>query len=87
MTELGTDCSTGHVSTTLLQAHTMFTYSFYTYALENVKIFFKTAFRESALSFRTSIVLLEIAESPPAEENNTLSFTRLKSERSHKILH
>lgn len=59
MTELGTDCSTGHVSTTLLQAHTMFTYSFYTYALENVKIFFKTAFRESALSFRTSIVLLE----------------------------
>ena len=59
MTELRTDCSTGHVFTTLLQAHTMFTYSFYTYALENVKIFFKTAFRESALSFRTSIVLLE----------------------------
>ena len=59
MTELRTDCSTGHVFTTLLQAHTMFTYSFYTYALENVKIFFKTAFSESALSFRTSIVLLE----------------------------
>lgn len=87
MTESGTDFCTGHVFTTLLQAHTLFTYHFYTYALENVKFFFKTAFRESAMSFRTFIVLLSIAESPPAEENNTLTFAGLKSGQSHKILY
>lgn len=78
MAESGTECSTVCVFTILLQAHSEILSCFYTYALENVKIFSKQPL-EKVLCHSRLIFFLAITTGPSTETNKTLSFMVLKS--------